>query len=151
MSQITVERIHESERERNSLLADLNGLTRERAFAIFERRNGAEGTAMGDWLSAERDLALSAECELEEGTSKFQLSLGVGAFADGNLAITALSDALVVFGRKSEQARQMLFNRFDLPEAIDVDRVTADLHAGILRITATKASAKREKSRSAAA
>jgi hypothetical protein len=125
MSQVVVERIYESEKEGNSLLADLNGLTRERAFAIFERRNGGEGTAVGDWVSAERELALTAECELEEGTSKFQLSLGVGAFADGNLAIAALSDALVVFGRKSEQAQQILFNRFHLPEAIDVDRVTS--------------------------
>jgi len=34
--------------------------------------------------------------------------------------------------------QRTLFRRFDLPERIDVDRVTANLDKGMLHVTATK-------------
>jgi HSP20 family molecular chaperone IbpA len=154
MSNIAISKIHEGY-ESTSLLSELKCFAeriRERAFAIFQRRASRDGNALDDWLQAERDLTLSGESELIEKDSNFQLAVALPGFAEKNVKVTALPDAIFVkaesthhhekdegnvyfcqFGEKS------LFRRFDLPATIDVDKVTAQLDKGMLRVTAAKA------------
>jgi HSP20 family molecular chaperone IbpA len=155
MSHIPIARIREAGSERPSLLTELKELTeriRERAFAIFQRRGSAEGSALNDWLQAEQDLMLGTESDLVEKDSKYYVAITVPGFAEKGLKVTALPDTLVVRGESkhrrekhegdihfSELGEKTLFRRFDLPEAIDVDKVTAQLDKGVLRVTATKA------------
>lgn len=71
MSQIAITRVHD-ENESPSVLEELKGLAtkiRDRAFALFERRGGAVGSDVDDWLAAERELILSSESELVEKDS----------------------------------------------------------------------------------
>lgn len=155
MSHVAIAKVHEAEREAPSLLAELKSVAdriRERAFNIFQRRGSGDGMALDDWLEAERDLVLPTESDLTEKDSKFQLHVAVAGFAEKDLKVTALPDALVVQAESShrheknegsvhfcEFGEKMLSRRFYLPEEIDVDKVTAQLDKGILCVTAPKA------------
>lgn len=155
MSNIAIAKIHEADREAPSFLAEIKAWTdriRERAFAIFQRRGSGHGMALDDWLQAERDLTLATESDLTEKDAKYQLRIATPGFTEKELTVTALPDALVVRAESAhrhekdegsvhfcEFGEKKLFRRFDLPEAIDVDKVTAQLDKGILRVTAAKA------------
>lgn len=155
MSHISIAKIHEAEREAPSLLVELKTLSDkigERAFAIFQGRGSGEGGALDDWLQAERDLTRATESDLIEKDSGFQLRIAVPGFTERDLKVTALPEVLVVRAESAhrhekdegkvsfcEFDEKKLFRRFDLPAAIDVDKVTAHLDKGILWVDATKA------------
>jgi HSP20 family molecular chaperone IbpA len=159
MSQIEITKVRD-EKESPSVLDDVKALAakvRERAFALFHSRGGAHGNDLDDWLEAERQLVFSTESELVEKDSRFELSLSVPGFDTKDLEVTALPEALIVRGESarerkgkegkvefSEADERQLLRRFDLPAAIDVNKVTADLEKGVLHVTATKAAAAHE-------
>ena len=58
---------------------DLLNRVQTRAFELFERRGGAAGNDVGDWLQAEREVFHVPEMELAETDGEFQLQL---AFQD---------------------------------------------------------------------
>jgi HSP20 family protein len=73
-------------------------------------------------------------------------------FDPSEIKVTALPDALIVSAssththeknkgsvRFCEFGQKTLFRRFDLPETINLDNVSADLNKGVLHLTATKA------------
>jgi HSP20 family protein len=73
-------------------------------------------------------------------------------FEPGEVKVTALPDALIVSASSSqtheknegnvrfcEFGQKTLFRRFDLPEPINLDKVTAGLNKGVLHLTAPKA------------
>jgi len=89
-----------------------------------------------------------------EKDSGFQLRLAVPGFTEKELKVTALPDALVVSAEATHHHEQddgevrfcefsdkQLFRRFNLPQPIDVDKVTAQVEKGILLVTAAKAQA----------
>jgi HSP20 family molecular chaperone IbpA len=155
MSHVAIARIHEGQEP--SFLDEIKALTnriRERAFALFQKRGSSEGTAIGDWLQAERDLTCATESDLVEKGSGFQLRVAVPGFAEKELKVTALPDALVVSAQSAhrheedegkwyfcEFAEKQIYRRFELPKIINVDKVTARLEKGILQVTAEKAAA----------
>jgi len=124
-----------------ALETGLNSLTdqiRERAYGIYQERGSGDGAALDHWLEAERDLTVRVESDLVETDTAFELSAAVDGLDASNLAVSASSDALAVKGRSSAGER-VLFTRFRLPGTIAVDRVTAMLDNGILRVSAQKA------------
>lgn len=155
MSHVAIAKVHEGQSGAPSFLDELKALTnqiRDRAFAIFQRRGIGDGDAVSDWLQAERDLTCATESDLIEKESGFQLNVAVPGFAEKELKITALPDALVVSAESEhrheenegdvhfcEFTEKRLFRRFALSKAIDVDKVTAHLENGILHVTAAKA------------
>lgn len=73
-------------------------------------------------------------------------------FEPGEVKVTALPDALIISAESShthenkegnvrfcEFGRKTLFRRFDLPEPVNLDKVTADLNKGVLHLVAAKA------------
>jgi HSP20 family molecular chaperone IbpA len=135
MSQIAITRIQSAGAEAEELNADwqaLNDRIRARAFAISQQRDGC---ALDHWLEAERDLTVKLESNLVENDSEYELSLAAYEFKAGNLNVTALPWALVIRGG----SERTLFARFELPDEVDVEQVTAGLYSGTLRINAPKA------------
>jgi hypothetical protein len=62
MSHIAIAKIHDGEQA--SFLEEIKALTneiRDRAFGLFQKRGERGGSAMADWLQAERDLTCSTE------------------------------------------------------------------------------------------
>lgn len=158
MSNVAIARVHKGQdvqEDASSFFEDLKALTgqiRDRAFAIFQKRGSANGKAVDDWLEAERSLTCATESELIEKDSEFQLSITVPGFTEKDIKVTALADELIVSAISEhrhetekdnvhfcEFAEKQLFRRFELPKAINVDKVTASVDKGILRITAEKA------------
>lgn len=152
MSHVAIEKIDEKRMESASVFEEINALTqqvRERAFEIFEGRNSADGSALEDWLNAERDLFVTSESDLTERDGKFEVRLTAPGFEAGDFKVTALPDALIVKAasththkekdgnaRVCELGGKSLYRRFDLPEPINLDKVTADLNKGVLHLTA---------------
>jgi len=97
-----------------------------------------------------------------EKAGKFEIQVNAPGFGPADVQITALPEALIVKAssmhkhdkseanvRFCEFGEKTLFRRFDLPEPIDVDKVTADLDKGVLRLTAFKASKEAPKQKTA--
>ena len=158
MSNVAITRVHKGQdvqEDASSFLDDLKALKsqiRDRAFAIFQKRGSANGKAVDDWLEAERSLTCVTESELIEKDSALQLSITVPGFTEKDIQVTALPDELIVSAISEhrhekdegnvhfcEFAEKQFFRRFELPKAINVDKVTASIDKGILRVTAEKA------------
>jgi len=154
MSQVAIDKIDEKKTDA-SFFDEMKALAeriRQRAYDMFERRGCRHGFAMDDWLDAERDLLLIPESELVESDGKFEVRVSAPGFEPAEVKVTALPDALIVQGsatrtqdenegsvRFSEFGQKTLFRRFDLPEPINLDKVTANLDRGVLHVTALKA------------
>lgn len=125
---------------------------RKRAFSLFQHRNGGTGSDWNDWLQAERDLVLMPATELLEDEKQFTASLALPGFEAKEIEVSAMPDALVIQAgghhthegtsgsvRFCEFSDKQLFRRLDLSCPVDVDKVTASIDKGILRIVAPKA------------
>jgi len=155
MPQVAIERLDEKHAADTSVVDEMKSLAeriRQRAFEIFERRGASDGFAVDDWLTAERDLFRIPESELLERDGKFEARVSAPGIDPADVTVTALPDALIVKGstvhqhehtdgdvRFCEFDQRTLFRRFDLPERINVDQVTASLDRGMLQLTARKA------------
>jgi HSP20 family molecular chaperone IbpA len=155
MSTIAVEKVKENGSKSPSFTDKFEKFSdqiRHRAHEIFQSR-GADESAIGDWLQAERELMMNAESELIEKDGRYEVSIAAAGFKPGELKVSALPDSLVVSGESThtheqneknvhfcEFGRKSLFRQFQLPEKINADKVTANLTDGILHVTAQKAS-----------
>ena len=154
MSHVAVEKVDEKKIGTASIFEEIKVLSeriRERAYEIFEG-HGGEGLDKEDWLNAERELLCACESDLIEKDGKFEVRMNAPGFDPGEVKVTALPDALIVRASSShtheknegnvrfcEFGQKTLFRRFDLPEPINLDKVTADLNKGVLHLTAAKA------------
>jgi HSP20 family protein len=154
MPQVAIEKLDERKAADSSVVNEMKSLAeriRQRAFEIFERRGAGDGFAVSDLLSAERDLFRIPEAELLDHEGKFEARVAAPGIDPSDVTVTALPDALIVQGstvhkhehsdgdvRFCEFDQRTLFRRFDLPERINVDQVTANLDKGVLQLTARK-------------
>jgi len=157
MSQVAVTIVHNGETETSPILSKIKTFAdriRDRAFNLSRLRGTSNGQELNDWLQAERDLTLAAEADLTEKDSTYLLSVALPGLSDKEIEVSALPDSLVVRAESThshethegrvhfcEFSEKSLCRRFDLPEPIDVDNVTAHFDKGILRVTAKKAAA----------
>lgn len=155
MSQVAIEKVDERKFGTASIFEEIKALSeriREHAYEIFEGRGGAAGLDKEDWLNAEKDLLCACESELVEKDGKFEVRMNAPGFEPGEVKVTALPEALIVRASSShthnktednvrfcEFGQKTLFRRFDLPESINLEKVTADLNKGVLHLTAAKA------------
>jgi len=155
MSQVAIEKVDEKKIGTASIFEEVKALAeriRDRAFEIFEGRGGGHGFDKEDWFNAERDLICASDSDLVEQGGQFEVRMNAPGFEPGEVQVTALPDALIVRAssththeknegnvRFCEFGQKTLLRRFDLPEPINLDKVTADLSKGVLHLTAAKA------------
>ncbi len=168
MPQVAINKLDGKKAEAASILDEIKALSeriRQRAFEIFERRAGVDGFAIDDWLLAERGLLRIPESELIEGDGRFELRVSAPGFGPNEVQVTALPDAVIIKAssthkhnetsgevRFCEFDQKTLFRRFELPEPIDLDKITANIDKGLLHVTASKVQqATAQKQRAAAA
>ena len=160
MSEMVVEKIHENEEAVKPTLEKLENLlerVRQRAFEIFENRGSTIGNDLDDWFKAEHELIWAPAADLIEKDGKFELQITVPGFEANQVNVTAFPDSVVVHAdctHKHEQSEgdlhfcecgeRRLYRRLVLPSRINVDKVTAALDKGVLRITADKTQATKE-------
>ena len=153
MSNVTIQKVRETSQPRPLLqeTIDLLDGVQRRAFELFERRGGAPGNDIGDWLQAEREIFQVPRMELSENDGEFQLQVAVPGFDAKDLRVAALPDAVIVEGETAHQHRKKgnvrvcefgerkIFRQIPLPEGVDVDHVSASIDKGLLEIRAAKA------------
>ncbi|SRR5579871_840092 len=155
MPQVAVEKVHEGSEKSESLSTRIGNLVekiRERAFKFFQDRGSRHGSDLEDWLKAERELIWIPEADLVETEGRFEVQVAVPGFQASEVSVSASPDSLVVSAdsmhrhdqtkgdvRFCEFGERNLFRRFDLPAPINVEKVTANLDKGVLKLTAEKA------------
>ncbi|MGD8323405.1 MAG: Hsp20/alpha crystallin family protein [Gammaproteobacteria bacterium] len=136
---------------------------RERAFSLFDGRGQKHGHAMDDWLRAEREICWPA-AELAESDGKYELDVALAGFEPNEIDVTATPSELIIKAshdsrqkkkekrngakiRWSEFRREDVYRHVELPEVVDVDRISAHFDNGLLQITAPKVREKKEASK----
>jgi HSP20 family protein len=124
---------------------------RKRAFEFFERRGGAPGFDVEDWVRAEHDLFWVPKVELLETEAELKIKVGVPGFEAKDLNITAQPTGILIQGNAekreektekgvsySEFGTKSLYRRFALATPIEIDAVTANVENGMLTVSAPK-------------
>jgi HSP20 family protein len=133
---------------------------RERAFEFFERRGGAPGFDVEDWVRAEHDLFWVPQAELLETEAEFKIKVGVPGFEAKDLDVTAQPTEILIVGNAekreektekgvcySEFGAKSLNRRFAFTTPIESGTVTANVENGMLTVNAPK---KKEEKKEAA-
>ena len=133
--------------------ADTLDAIRKRAFELFEHRCGAPGDPLSDWLQAERDLFDIPPAEFVPTAEGYRMTVTLPDCKGVSPDVLARSHAIIVVAQscrralKNRRAKQCacaaadpkpFYRRFDLPEAIDVDTVTANAEKGVLTVEASR-------------
>ena len=122
---------------------------RQRAFDLFEKRGSELGHDLEDWLKAEHELLGWPAAELAEKDGSYQMHVSLPGFETKDVEVTATPTEVIVHAatkeEKSAQKGNVLwtefgsndvYRRFEVPNPVNVDKVTATLENGILRINA---------------
>ena len=159
MSEVTVQKVSKLADRTLPVFRQMEELTqriRARAFDLFSGR--ALGNYAGEldhWLAAERELCWAAG-ELVEEDERFLLKLAVPGFEPAEISVTATPRELIVRAkreteRKEEQGSKQdgvhwsefrsaeVCRRVELPREVLVEKVSASLKNGILKVVAAKA------------
>jgi len=127
---------------------------RRRAYELCGLRGFGPGRALDDWLAAEREFSWPAT-ELVEREQDFVLSVALPGVEPADVALTATPRALVIQTKarseRSDEARKGearvhwsefrsagVSRRVEFARDIDVDKVSATLKNGVLRVVARK-------------
>jgi HSP20 family protein len=152
MSQVAIEKVNDASQKTLPIFGEIAKrfeAIRRRAFGIFEKRGCEGGHDVEDWLEAEREFMGSPAAEVTEKDGAYQVRITLPGFEAKDVEVTATpSEILVHFATKQETKEEKnnilwtefgsndVYRRFGVPHPIDVDRVTAKLDNGVLRISA---------------
>ncbi|MBZ5636705.1 MAG: Hsp20/alpha crystallin family protein [Acidobacteriia bacterium] len=127
-------------------------LVQQRAFDLFEKRGGELGHDQEDWLKAERELFGWPAAELAEKDGTYEMQITLAGFEAKDVEVTAAPTQVIVHAATQEEKKTQkgtvlwtelgsneVYRRFQVPKLINVDKVTAKLENGMLRISAPEA------------
>jgi len=106
MCQVAIKTVDGKRAATTSVLDEVTALSeqiRERAFEAFARRGFSDGSAMDDWLNAERELFQVPESELVERNEKFEARVNAPGFEPSDVQVIAMPDALIVKAQSSHR------------------------------------------------
>lgn len=125
---------------------------RRRAYELFENRGfSAPGQDLDDWFRAERELLSCPAAELSENGKQYDVQVALPGFDAKDVEVTATSNEVVVHAKtehekKSEEGKVVwtefgsneVYRRVTLPGPAVVDRITAKLDKGVLKVSVPK-------------
>ena len=161
MSRLNVKKVPATSDRALPIFAEFDRLAdriRVQAFNLFARRGATGGHELDDWLAAERELCWPA-AELTERKDDYAVSVALAGFEPADIEVTATPREILIKGEKkseqkgddapsqvrwSEFRSDSVLRRVELPSAIDVEKISANLDNGLLKIVAPKAAAARD-------
>jgi HSP20 family protein len=160
MAQVAVTRVNDAEKKTLPVFGEiakrLEGVQR-RAFDLFEKRGGELGHELEDWFKAEHELLGWPAAELTEKDGAYELEITLPGFEVKDIEVTATPNEVIVHAATEKEKKTQkdnvlwtefgsndVYRRFDVPNAINVDQVTAKLDNGILRVNAPKTAKPKE-------
>jgi len=154
MSEVSIQKVKDPARETLPIFADIAkriDAVRQRAHELFENRNDQIGRPLEDWFTAERELFGWTAAELSEKDNAYEIDFTLAGFDPKDVQVTATPKEILVRAATKEERKggkeKVLWSefgskdvcrRFELPTAIDTDKVNATLDKGVLHIKANK-------------
>jgi HSP20 family molecular chaperone IbpA len=120
---------------------DILGAIQQRAFELFEQRDGEHGRDLVDWLQAETELVYRAPVTIDDHGDRVGISIGLGGFSVDGLSLLLANDQLVLRGEGRDAGHigpKWLLVRVDLPLGADPDTVKARAESGSLTVVMRK-------------
>ncbi len=153
MPEITVQKIKDPITQVPPIFAELErrfDAIQQRAHDFFLNR-GQMDRALDDWFAAEHELFGWSAAELSEKDDTYEVDFALAGFDAKDIQVTAMPNEIIVRAATKEtrevEKNKVLWSefgskdvcrRFELPDPIDPDKVTATLETGILRVKARK-------------
>ncbi len=152
MSQLTVKKVSGTGKKPLPIFKEiaqrLEGVER-RAFDLFEKRGREPGHDLEDWFKAESEAFGWPAAELTEKDGVYEIHVALPGVEAKDVEVTAAPTEVIVHAatqeEKKTQAGRVLwtefgsrdfYRRFDVPNPISTDKVTAKLENGVLLISA---------------
>jgi HSP20 family protein len=160
MSQVAVTKVNSAGKKKSLVFKEMAKRMEEvqaRAFDLFEQRSRELGHEWEDWLKAEAELLGSATSELAEQDGAYQFQITLPGFEPKDIEVTASPNEVIVHAAKRQQKKtekgnvvrtesgsNEVYRSFGTPNSVNVDKVTANLENGILRIHAPEITNRQE-------
>jgi HSP20 family protein len=157
MPQLDVQKVHETNDRTLPIFAEFDQVAdriRVEAHKLFARRGTGDGHALDDWLAAEHQVCWPS-AELTEKNGTYALKVALAGFEPGEISVTATPREIIVKAahkreeksseegetklRWSEFRSNEVFRRVELPAAVDVEKISANLENGLLEVVAPQA------------
>jgi len=135
---------------------------RRRAFELFEQRGREPGHDVEDWLKAEHELLGWPAAEFAEKDGAYEIRIALPGIDAKDVDVTATPTEILVRAATNEEKRTRkgdvlwtefdsneVYRRFQVPNPINADKVTATLENGILKINALETASKEIKAAAA--
>ena len=136
----------------DSVLAEVEGMQRhiaQRAQEIFRARGSAVGSALEDWMKAERETIWRPALEVRRTQDAFVVEAAVAGVDPKRLDVQVTTTELLLGAHVHHSDREQegevvlcefangpLFRSYTFPEPVDPARVSAEYRNGMLRVTA---------------
>ena len=159
MSQVAIQKVDASDKRLPVFdeIAKRFEAVRQRAFEYFEERGAQLGHELDDWLRAEKELVGWSAAELTEKDGAYDVQVALPGFDAKQVEVTATPNEIIVRAATEEEkiskkenivwtelGSSRVYRRIELGAAIDVNRTTASLDKGLLRIHAPQAGAQQQ-------
>ncbi len=156
MTNVTVQKVERTEANPLPIFEEMEkrfDSVRKRAFELFEKRGQALGFALEDWLRAEHEVCGWPAAELDERAEEYELQMTLPGFDPEEVQVTATPSEILIHAElkpeKPEEAKVLwtefgpnnIYRQFEMPQPIDVEKISARLDKGMLHIIAAKAPA----------
>lgn len=154
MASIGIQRIKNTSDQPIPLFQEIEkrlGEIRQRAFEFFDKRGRELGHDLADWIQAEHEILGWPAAELAEKNSEYKLEMTLPGFSASEVEVSATPTEIAVHAaikpeKKAPEDHVLwtefgpndVYRRFRLPQPIDVDKTSATLDQGLLKIIATK-------------
>lgn len=154
MSQVAITKATPADKQSPPIFEDLAkrfDAIERRAFDLFEKRGRVAGHELEDWLKAEHELIGWPAAELSEKDGAYQMEITLPGFKPQEIEVTASPNEIIIHAATHEEKQAKkesvlwtefgsndVYRRFGLTVPIDLDKVTANLEDGLLRINAPK-------------
>jgi HSP20 family protein len=159
MSQVIVKNVDGGSKETLPVFGEIAkrfDAIERRAFGLFERRGYELGHELEDWLKAEHELGCPA-AELSEKDGAYKMQIALPGFDAKDVEVTATPSEVVVHAAMKQQKKgekdnvlwsefgsSDVYRRFELPNPINADKVTANLENGLLHVSAPEVTKPKE-------
>ncbi len=152
MSQLAVKKVNDAGKKSLPIFEEiarrLEGVER-RAFDLFEKRGHELGHDLEDWFKAESEAFGWPAAELTEKEGVYEIQIALPGMEGKDVQVTATPTEVIVHAAAQEEKKTQkgkvlwtefgsrdFYRRFEVPNPINVDKVTAKLENGVLRISA---------------
>ena len=152
MSQVAIKKANEANKTSLPIFEEIAKRfesVRQRAFDLFENRGHELGHDQEDWLKAEREVFSWPAAELAEKDGTYEIQVSLPGFESKDVEVNTTPSEIVIHAETKEEKKTQkngvlwtefgsndVYRRFELSNPINVEKVTANLENGILRIIA---------------